>query len=76
MVKLPLFKNTNKIKKKIFFQKIKKKNYLKNYFFQLLFIRLIRGVCILKLLYETFFYISNNFQDISSNAKNSSTHKG
>jgi len=38
--------------------------------------RLIRGVCIIKLLYETFFDISNNFQDISSNAKSSSTHKG
>jgi len=38
--------------------------------------RLIRGVCIIKLLYETFFYILNNFQDILSNAKNFSTHKG
>jgi len=31
--------------------------------------RLIRGVCIIKLLYETFFDILNNFQDILSNAK-------
>jgi len=38
--------------------------------------RLIRGVCIIKLLYETFFDILNNFQDTSSNAKNFSTHKG
>jgi len=63
-----------KLKKKIFFQKIKK-NLLKKLFFKLLFMRLIRGVCIIKLLYETFFDISNNFQDISSNAKNSSSHK-
>jgi len=38
--------------------------------------RLIRGVYIIKLLYETFFDIWNNFQDISSYAKNSSSHKG
>jgi len=31
--------------------------------------RLIRDVYITKLLYETFFDISNNFQDISSNIK-------
>jgi len=74
-MKLPLFNNANKIKK-IFFSKNLKKIYLKNYFFKLLFIRLIRGVCIIKLLYETFFDISNNFQYISSNAKNSSSHKG
>jgi len=30
----------------------------------------------IKLLYETFSDILNNFQDISSNAKSSSTHKG
>jgi len=38
--------------------------------------RLIRDVYITKLLYETFFDISNNFQDISSNVKKSSSHKG
>jgi len=38
--------------------------------------RLIRDVYITKLLYETFFDISNNFQDIPSNVKNSSSHKG
>jgi len=38
--------------------------------------RLIRDIYITKLLYETFFDISNNFQDISSNVKNSSSHKG
>jgi len=37
--------------------------------------RLIKGVCIIKLLYETFFDILNNFQDVSSNAKNSSSYK-
>jgi len=36
--------------------------------------RLIRGVYIIKLLYETFFDILNNFQDISSNAKNPPLH--
>jgi len=59
-----------KLKKKFFFQKIKK------IFFKLLFMRLIRDVCIIKLLYKTFFDILNNFQDISLNAKNSSSHKG
>jgi len=77
MMKILLFNNINKIlKKKIFFQKIEKKIYLQNYFFKLLFMRLIKGVCIIKLLYEIFFDISNNFQDISLNAKSSSTHKG
>jgi len=38
--------------------------------------RLIRNVYIIKLLYETFYDISNNFRDILSNAKNSSSHKG
>jgi len=42
MVKLPLFNNANKIKKKIFFKL--KKIYLKNYFLKLLFMRLIRGL--------------------------------
>jgi len=37
--------------------------------------RLIRDVYITKLLYEIFFDISNNFQDISI-VKNSSSHKG
>jgi len=38
--------------------------------------RLIRSVFVIKFLYETFFDISNNFRDISSKGKNSSTHKG
>jgi len=76
MVKLSLFNNANKIKKKIFFSKNLKKIYLKNYFFKLLFMRLIRDVYITKLLYEIFFDISNIFQDISSNVKDSSSHKG
>jgi len=54
MVKLPLFNNANKIKKKIFFQKIKKKCILK----------IICNFCM-----KPFFDISNNFQDISSNVK-------
>jgi len=37
---------------------------------------LIRGVFIIKLLYETFFDISNNFRDISSTTKSFSIHKG
>jgi len=76
MVKLPLFNICKLNLKKNFFLKKLKKNLLKKFFFKLLFMRLIRDICIIKLLYETFFDILHNFQDISSNAKNSSSHKG